>query len=84
MGPIATTRKPCEATSDKKFTCSQGEFAHAPLPQAMMGSFAFLPNTPRSFGRKTVWVASVLSDAMRALKGPSRHLRPSDWRFPSK
>ena len=35
-----------------------------------MGSFAFLPNAPRSFGRNTVWVGSVPSDAMRALNGP--------------
>ena len=67
---MAMTRKPCEAISDKKFTCSHGEFAQAPLPQAMIGSLFLPPKAIRSVGRNTVCVGSLLSDAIKALKGP--------------
>src|SRR5690606_21644253 len=70
IGPIATTRKPCEATSDRKFTCSQGEFAHAPLPQAIMGNLLLLLNGVRLSGLKTVCVGNELSCSAIALYKP--------------
>src|SRR5512139_2102997 len=70
IGPIAITRNPWDAISDKKFTCSHGELAHAPFPHATIGSFILSLNALRSFGRKTVCVASALSEAITALYGP--------------
>src|SRR6188768_591736 len=70
IGPIATTRKPYDATSDRKLTCSQGELAQAPLPHAMMGSLFFLPKALRSVGLKTVWVGKEASVCMIALYLP--------------
>src|SRR5690349_16460470 len=70
IGPMATTKKPYDETSDKKLTCSQGEFAHAPFPQAMMGSLFFPPKLLISFGLNTVCVGNVLSVSIKALNGP--------------
>ena len=42
--PVANTMKPCEAISFKKFICSQGELAQAPLPHTRIGRGFFALN----------------------------------------
>src|SRR5690349_18442806 len=70
IGPMAMTKNPYEATSERKLTCSHGELAHAPLPQAIMGNLFFPPKGTRFPGRNTVCVRSELSWIISALYGP--------------
>src|SRR6185369_11960975 len=70
MGPIAITINPYDAISDKKFTCSHGELAQAPLPQTIIGSLPFFVAAFKSDGLNTVCVGRELSETISALKGP--------------
>src|SRR5574344_1649113 len=85
---MAITKNPCDATSDKKLTCSHGELAHAPFPQAITGNLAFDPKTLKSFGQKMVWVSNELSVYIMALYLPVppssttrgvRFIEPVSW-----
>lgn len=68
--PTAITKKPCEAISFKKLTCSQGESWHAPLPQTITGSLCWPSRSVIFSGLNKVCVGSVASVIMRALCTP--------------